>query len=130
MLPLPTAGAVAAAGVAAPLGSRPLRLVATRATTTPSSPTTSTSAISNASPAGHSRKDLSGRDGAPSKPTKPRVFFLDVNPLCFRGSQRNLGAFARWLALFFAHVSLRDPVVAVLDGDGEKENEYRRRVLP
>jgi hypothetical protein len=41
------------------------------------------------------------------------VFFLDVNPLCFRGSQRSLGAFARWLALFFAHVSLRDPVVAV-----------------
>ncbi|OQU87964.1 hypothetical protein SORBI_3003G373300 [Sorghum bicolor] len=133
MLPLPTVGAgaaspVTAAGVAAPLRSRPLRLVATRAATTPSSPSASTSAISSASPAGHSRKHLSVRDGSPSKPTKPRVFFLDVNPLCFRGSQRSLGAFARWLALFFAHVSLRDPVVAVLDGEGG--NEYRRRLLP
>jgi hypothetical protein len=118
MLPLPTAGAVAAspvtaAGVAAPLRPRPLRLIATPAITASSSPSTSTSAISSASPAGHSRKHLSGREGSPSKPTKPRVFFLDVNPLCFRGSQRSLGAFARWLALFFAHVSLRDPVVAV-----------------
>ncbi|CAD6235703.1 unnamed protein product [Miscanthus lutarioriparius] len=119
MLPLPTAGAVTAAGVAAPLRSRPLRLIATRAASTPSSPSTSTSAISSASPAGHSRKHLSGRDGSPSKPTKSRVFFLDVNPLCFRGSQRSLGAFARWLALFFAHV---------LDGEGG--NEYRRRLLP
>ncbi|PWZ11745.1 DNA polymerase I, thermostable [Zea mays] len=123
MLPMPTAGAVAAAGVAAPLGSRPVRLVVTRATTTPSFPTTSTSAISTASPAGHSRKDLSGRDDALSKPTKPRVFFLDVNPLCFRGSQRSLGAFARWLALFFAHVSLRDPVVVVVRVDGYEADD-------
>ncbi|ONM36006.1 uncharacterized isoform X1 [Zea mays] len=135
MLPLPTVGvgAVAAspataAGVAAPIRFRPLRLVASRASTTPSSPSTSSSAISSASPAGHSREHLSGRDGSPSKTSKPRVFFLDVNPLCFRGSQRSLGAFARWLALFFAHVSIRDPVVAVLDGDGG--NEYRRRLLP
>ncbi|CAL4946360.1 unnamed protein product [Urochloa decumbens] len=134
-LPLPAVGAVAASpvtagGLATPLRSRRLRrLIATPAATASSSPSTSTSAISNVPPsARHSRKQLAGRDGAPSKPTKPRVFFLDVNPLCFRGSQRSLSAFARWLALFFAHVSLRDPVVAVLDGEGG--NEYRRRLLP
>ncbi|KAJ1286454.1 hypothetical protein BS78_03G353000 [Paspalum vaginatum] len=128
-LPLPTVGAVAsspvtAAGVATPLRSRPIRLIATPATAASSS----SSAISSEPPARHSRKHLSDRDSSPSKPNKPRVFFLDVNPLCFRGSQRSLRAFARWLALFFAHVSLRDPVVAVLDGEGG--NEYRRRLLP
>ena len=118
-LPLPAVGAVAAspvtaAGVATLHRSRPLRLVATPAATASSPHSTSTSAVSSAPPsARHSRKHLAGRDGAPSEPTKPRVFFLDVNPLCFRGSQRSLSAFARWLALFFAHVSLRDPVVAV-----------------
>ncbi|XP_039812964.1 DNA polymerase I-like isoform X3 [Panicum virgatum] len=118
-LPLPAVGAVAAspvtaAGVATPHRSRALRFVATPAATASSSPSTSTSAVSSAPPsARHSRKDLAGRDGALSERTKPRVFFLDVNPLCFRGSQRSLSAFARWLALFFAHVSLRDPVVAV-----------------
>ncbi|RCV28346.1 hypothetical protein SETIT_5G398500v2 [Setaria italica] len=134
-LPLPAVGAVAAspvttaAGAATPLRCRPLRLFATPAATASSSPSTSASAVSSALPSARRiRKHLAGRDGAPSKPTKPRVFFLDVNPLCFRGSQRSLNAFARWLALFFAHVSLRDPVVAVLDGEGG--NEYRRRLLP
>ncbi|KAL6614089.1 hypothetical protein ACP70R_036359 [Stipagrostis hirtigluma subsp. patula] len=138
-LPLPAVGAVAASplapvtatGVAKPPRPRPLRLRATPATTTSSSSSTSASAVSSTPPpppVRHSRKHLAGRDGAPAKLSKPRVFFLDVNPLCFRGSQRSLGAFARWLALFFSHVSLRDPVVAVLDGEGG--NEYRRRLLP
>ncbi|XP_006645096.1 5'-3' exonuclease [Oryza brachyantha] len=109
---------------------RPFRLCATPHASVSSSPSPSTSAVSSPPPpARHSRKQLVGRDGAPAKPAaKPRVFFLDVNPICFRGSQRSLSAFARWLALFFAHVSLRDPVVAVLDGEGG--NEYRRRLLP
>ncbi|KAL6840239.1 hypothetical protein ACP4OV_030049 [Aristida adscensionis] len=135
ILPLPAVGAVAASPLApvatATPRSRPFRLRATPAATATatasSSPPASTSAVSSP-PAGHFRKHQAGRDGAPAKPGKPRVFFLDVNPLCFRGSQRSLGAFARWLALFFSHVSLRDPVVAVLDGEGG--NEYRRRLLP
>ncbi|KAJ6830115.1 uncharacterized protein M6B38_126450 [Iris pallida] len=57
-----------------------------------------------------------------------RVFFLDVNPLCYEGSQPSLRSFARWVSLFFSQVSLRDPVVAVLDGD--EGNEYRRRLMP
>ncbi|KAK3166113.1 hypothetical protein QOZ80_1AG0041580 [Eleusine coracana subsp. coracana] len=133
-LPLLAAGVVAASppspatatGAVASHKSRPLRLVATSAA---SSPSTSTSAVSSTpSSVRHSSKHLAGRDAISSKPSKPRVFFLDVNPLCFRGSQRSLSAFARWLALFFSHVSLRDPVIAVLDGEGG--NEYRRRLLP
>lgn len=44
---------------------------------------------------------------------KSRVFFLDVNPLCFDGSQPSLRSFSRWVDLFFSRVSLRDPVIAV-----------------
>lgn len=55
-------------------------------------------------PLGNSREQLKG---------KPRVFFLDVNPLCYEGAERSLRSFARWLALFFDEVSLRDPVIAV-----------------
>ncbi|KAK3162615.1 hypothetical protein QOZ80_1BG0091600 [Eleusine coracana subsp. coracana] len=133
-LPLLAAGVVAASppspatatGAAASHKSRPLRLVATSAA---SSLSTSTSSVSSTpSPVRHSPKHQVGRGGISSKPSKPRVFFLDVNPLCFRGSQRSLSAFARWLSLFFSHVSLRDPVIAVLDGEGG--NEYRRRLLP
>ncbi|KAK8950680.1 hypothetical protein KSP39_PZI003917 [Platanthera zijinensis] len=58
---------------------------------------------------------------------KPRVFFLDVNPICYQGSQPSLLSFANWLSLFFSQVSLRDPVIAVLDGDDC--NEYRRQLL-
>ncbi|KAF7031845.1 hypothetical protein CFC21_043107 [Triticum aestivum] len=134
-LPLPAVGTgtasaiapVTAAAAAAPLRYRPIRLRASPSTV--SSP--STSAISSSPPppsARHSRKHLAGRGDAPARPSKGRVFFLDVNPICFRGSQRSLSAFARWLALFFTHVSLRDPVVAVFDGAGG--NEYRRRLLP
>ncbi|TVU36327.1 hypothetical protein EJB05_18259 [Eragrostis curvula] len=133
-LPLPAAGIVAASpptpvaatGAATYHRFRTIRLAATTAS---SSPSTSTSAVSSTpSSVRHSSKQLAGRAGISSKPSKPRVFFLDVNPLCFRGSQRSLSAFARWLALFFSHVSLRDPVIAVLDGEGG--NEYRRRLLP
>lgn len=42
-----------------------------------------------------------------------RVFLLDVNPICYDGARPNLHSFARWLSLFFAQVSLRDPVIAV-----------------
>lgn len=63
-----------------------------------------------------------------SKPRPGRVFFLDVNPICYSGSQPSLRAFAHWLSLFFSQVTLRDPVIAVLDG--EEGNEYRRKLLP
>ncbi|KAL0351384.1 UNVERIFIED_CONTAM: Tetratricopeptide repeat domain-containing protein PYG7, chloroplastic [Sesamum calycinum] len=59
---------------------------------------------------------------------KGRVFFLDVNPLCYKGSSPSLHAFAHWISLFFSQVSLNDPVIAVLDGEGG--NEYRRQLLP
>ncbi|KAJ0976932.1 hypothetical protein J5N97_012406 [Dioscorea zingiberensis] len=60
--------------------------------------------------------------------TKPRVFLLDVNPLCYEGSKPSLSSFARWISLFFSEVSLQDPVIAVLDG--EQGNEYRRTLMP
>ncbi|XP_047982123.1 5'-3' exonuclease [Salvia hispanica] len=74
---------------------------------------------------------LSGNDGGScydKMPRKRRVFFLDVNPLCYRGSTPSLDSFAHWISLFFSQVSLNDPVVAVLDGEGG--NEYRRQLLP
>lgn len=42
-----------------------------------------------------------------------RVFFLDVNPLCYKGSTPSLLSFAHWISLFFSQVSLVDPVIAV-----------------
>ncbi|KAL6007734.1 hypothetical protein ACLOJK_033235 [Asimina triloba] len=57
-----------------------------------------------------------------------RVFFLDVNPLCYAGSRPSLSSFAHWISLFFSEVSLTDPIIAVLDGDGA--NDYRRQILP
>ncbi|KAI0510912.1 hypothetical protein KFK09_011523 [Dendrobium nobile] len=45
---------------------------------------------------------------------KLRVFFLDVNPLCYRGAQPSLPSFANWLSLFFSEVSIRNPVIAVI----------------
>ncbi|XP_070028249.1 uncharacterized protein LOC107822066 [Nicotiana tabacum] len=59
---------------------------------------------------------------------KKRVFFLDVNPLCYKGSTPSLLSFAHWISLFFSQVSLTDPVIAVVDG--ERGNEYRRQLLP
>ncbi|XP_062158108.1 uncharacterized protein LOC133865693 isoform X1 [Alnus glutinosa] len=62
------------------------------------------------------------------KTGKKRVFFLDVNPLCYVGSTPSLRAFGRWVSLFFSQVSLSDPVIAVLDG--ERGSEHRRQLLP
>ncbi|KAI8015536.1 5'-3' exonuclease [Camellia lanceoleosa] len=62
------------------------------------------------------------------KKKKRRVFFLDVNPLCYNGSTPSLHSFAHWISLFFSRVSLTDPVIAVIDG--ERGNEYRRQLLP
>ncbi|XP_068658191.1 uncharacterized protein [Aristolochia californica] len=68
-------------------------------------------------------KEVDGKDRR-----KKRVFFLDVNPLCYKGSTPSLHSFADWLFLFFSQVSLTDPVIAVLDGEGG--NDYRRQLLP
>lgn len=59
---------------------------------------------------------------------KKRVFFLDVNPICYDGSTPSLHSFAHWISLFFSEVSLTDPVIAVIDGEGA--HEYRRQMLP
>ncbi|KAB2603384.1 hypothetical protein D8674_004389 [Pyrus ussuriensis x Pyrus communis] len=64
----------------------------------------------------------------PNKASKKRVFFLDVNPLCYAGSRPSLHAFAHWVSLFFNQVSLSDPVIAVVDGEGG--SEHRRQLLP
>lgn len=45
---------------------------------------------------------------------KKRVFFLDVNPLCYDGNTPSLFSFARWLSLFLSQVSLNHPVIAVI----------------
>ena len=45
--------------------------------------------------------------------SKKRVFFLDVNPLCYNGSTPSLHSFGHWVSLFFEQVSLSDPVIAV-----------------
>lgn len=42
-----------------------------------------------------------------------RVFFLDVNPLCYKGCAPSLLSFAHWISLFFSQVSLADPIIAV-----------------
>lgn len=47
------------------------------------------------------------------KTGQKRVFFLDVNPLCYAGSTPSLRSFGRWVSLFFSQVSLSDPVIAV-----------------
>ncbi|XP_034676721.1 5'-3' exonuclease [Vitis riparia] len=60
--------------------------------------------------------------------SKKRVFFLDVNPLCYTGSTPSLHSFGHWVSLFFQQVSLSDPVIAVIDG--ERCNEYRQKLLP
>ncbi|XP_019449799.1 PREDICTED: uncharacterized protein LOC109352325 [Lupinus angustifolius] len=59
---------------------------------------------------------------------KKRVFFLDVNPLCYEGSTPSLHSFARWLSLFLSQVTHTDPVIAVFDG--ERGSEHRRQLLP
>ncbi|KAK3170372.1 hypothetical protein Dsin_000192 [Dipteronia sinensis] len=71
--------------------------------------------------------DFNGDDQEKSK-IKKRVFFLDVNPLCYEGSTPSLRSFGRWVSMFFDQVSRSDPVIAVLDG--ERGNEHRRQLLP
>ncbi|KAJ6383654.1 hypothetical protein OIU78_027026 [Salix suchowensis] len=44
------------------------------------------------------------------------------------GSTPSLHSFAHWISLFFSQVSLTDPVIAVLDGEGG--SEHRRLLLP
>lgn len=51
---------------------------------------------------------------AQKKKKNKRVFFLDVNPLCYDGSKPSLHSFARWLSLFLSQVSHSDPVIAVI----------------
>lgn len=46
-------------------------------------------------------------------PRKGRVFFLDVNPLCYQGNKPSLRNFGRWVSIFFEEVSHSDPVIAV-----------------
>ncbi|XP_027347425.1 uncharacterized protein LOC113858849 isoform X2 [Abrus precatorius] len=75
-----------------------------------------------------SEKVLSGSfhqtHGAQSLPPKmKRVFFLDVNPLCYEGSKPSLHSFARWLSLFLSQVSLTDPVIAVIKVDGHEADD-------
>ncbi|GAV88367.1 5_3_exonuc domain-containing protein/5_3_exonuc_N domain-containing protein [Cephalotus follicularis] len=59
---------------------------------------------------------------------KQRVFFLDVNPICYAGNKPSLHSFGHWISLFFSQISHSDPVIAVLDGEGGCE--HRRRLLP
>ncbi|KAJ4747768.1 5'-3' exonuclease [Rhynchospora pubera] len=88
----------------------------------PSSSSASVVSLSHtqsATPVRHFDKHLTG---------KKRIYFLDVNPLCFNGSRPCMKSFAYWVGLFFSKVSHRDPVIAVLDGEGG--NEFRRHLLP
>lgn len=71
---------------------------------------------------------LQGDSDGEMRTSKKRIFFLDVNPLCYNGSTPSLHSFVHWVALFFSQVSLNHPVVAVIDGEGG--NEYRRQLLP
>lgn len=54
------------------------------------------------------------RDAQPLPEKKKRVFFLDVNPLCYEGSKPSLHSLGRWLSLFLEQVSHTDPVIAVM----------------
>ncbi|XP_020213687.1 uncharacterized protein LOC109797927 isoform X2 [Cajanus cajan] len=71
-----------------------------------------------------------GAQPLPEKKKKKnkRVFFLDVNPLCYEGSKPSLHSLGRWLSLFLSQVSHTDPVIAVIDG--ERGSEHRRKLLP
>lgn len=67
-------------------------------------------------------------EGDSTRKIKDRVFFLDVNPICYEGSNPSLRSFAHWISLFFSQVSLNHPVIAVIDGEGG--HEHRRQILP
>ncbi|KAL4559223.1 hypothetical protein LXL04_031357 [Taraxacum kok-saghyz] len=74
------------------------------------------------------KRDYDNNDNNVIIKKKKRVFFLDVNPICYDGSTPSLHSFAHWISLFFSEVSLTDPVIAVMDGEGA--HEYRRQMLP
>ncbi|XP_024963931.1 uncharacterized protein LOC112504228 isoform X2 [Cynara cardunculus var. scolymus] len=74
------------------------------------------------------KRDDDNDDSIMKKTKKKRIFFLDVNPICYDGSTPSLHSFAHWISLFFSQVSLTDPVIAVVDGEGA--HEYRRQMLP
>ncbi|ONH90470.1 hypothetical protein PRUPE_8G055700 [Prunus persica] len=88
----------------------------------------SSSTFSTSSGFGSKQKVDDGQVLLPKKTSKKRVFFLDVNPLCYEGSKPSLQSFAHWVSLFFNQVSLSDPVIAVVDG--ERGSEHRRQLLP
>lgn len=68
------------------------------------------------------------RNPNPNPKTK-KVFFLDVSPLCYEGSNPSLHYFARWLSRFLSpQITQSHPVIAVVDG--ERGTEYRRNLLP
>ncbi|KAJ3707722.1 hypothetical protein LUZ61_011427 [Rhynchospora tenuis] len=103
--------------------SRPYTLPVT-CSCLPSPSSSSASVVSlshsqSATPVRHFDKHLTG---------KKSICFLDINPLCFNGSRPCMKSFVYWVGLFFSKVSLRNPVIAVLDG--EEGNEFRRRLLP
>ncbi|KAL9245498.1 hypothetical protein vseg_019143 [Gypsophila vaccaria] len=87
------------------------------------SPITSNSSSKKAA----SSKIVSTSSSSSSKNNK-RVFFLDVNPLCYNGSRPSLDSFLNWVSLFFSQVSLFHPVIAVIDGEGG--HQHRKQILP
>nr|KAJ0216863.1 hypothetical protein LSAT_V11C300147080 [Lactuca sativa] len=62
----------------------------------------------------HDLNEVNGHDDTVNNiiiKKKKRVFFLDVNPICYDGSTPSLHSFAHWIFLFFSEVSLTDPVI-------------------
>lgn len=77
--------------------------------------TTNTQPRPKGKPLGWSLEQTLGAQSLPEKKTgKKRVFFLDVNPLCYEGSKPSMHSFGRWLSLFLSQVTNNDPVIAVL----------------
>lgn len=84
--------------------------------TTKSAPTTTTTTVTQT------------RNPNP-KPKIKKVFFLDVNPLCYQGSNPSLHSFAQWFSRFLSpQLTQTHPIIAVVDGNGG--SEYRRKLLP
>ncbi|RXI00304.1 hypothetical protein DVH24_037852 [Malus domestica] len=80
----------------------------------------SSSSSSSAGTCGYKQPVDDGQIVLPNKASKKRVFFLDVNPLlCGKQTQ---------LTRFCSLVSLSDPVIAVVDGEGV--SEHRGQLLP
>ena len=66
------------------------------------------SSSSSTSNCGYKQPVDDGQIVLPNKASKKRVFFLDVNPLCYAGSRPSLHAFAHWVSLFFNQFGLSD----------------------